>query len=283
MTTSILLAVIPYQPWSQVDLGPITIRTFGVLVGIGIAAGIAVTGRLLERQDVDRAPIEQLALRAVIVGLVGARLAWVVTNLDAIGSPLDVIAVWEGGLQFSGGFLAATALAAWQLRDRGPAERRTIADAAAVGLTVGMVIGRLGCIAVGEHWGGPSTFPLALEYGGGALAEGDLVVGTAYHNTAVYEALHLLVLAAVLAWLLHRGTLAIGGGRVTGLFLLWYGVGRFVTDTVRVDDTRVLGLTGAQFVALAVAAWGIRVLTRRSTDDSGDTPPSTSPEIPSEA
>lgn len=257
-----VLAAIPYRTWSQVDLGPLTIRTFGVLVAIGIVVGIAVTGRLLERVGVDRGPVEQLAVHAVMVGLVGARLAWVLTHLDQIDGPIDVIAVWEGGLQFSGGFLAAVALAAWRLRDTARDVRRSIADAAAVGLTVGLAIGRLGCIAVGEHWGGPTTFPLALEYLGGATAEGTLAVGVAYHNTAVYEAIHLAVLGLVFLWLYRSGRLVVGQGRAAGLFLVWYGVGRFLTDFVRVGDTRVAGLTGAQFVSVLVALVGIRLLTR---------------------
>lgn len=263
------LATIPFRPLSRLDIGPLTIRTFGVLVGLGIAAGILIVARKLTDAGDDSQPVERLAIQVVMIGVVGARLAWVLTNLDQIASPIDVIAVWEGGLQFSGGFIAGMAWGTWQLRGTEPGLRRRIGDAAALGMTVGMAIGRAGCVAVGEHWGRASDFALALRYEGGRLAEGDLTVGIAYHNTALYEGMHLTVLALIFVVLLRSGRLKVGEGRMTSIFLVWYGTGRFLTDTLRVDDTRVLGMTGAQIVSILVVASGV-VLWRRASARSAD-------------
>lgn len=270
-TALVTLATIPFRPLSQLDLGPLTIRTFGVLVGLGIAAGILIVARLLTEAGDDSNPVERLAIQVVVLGVIGARLAWVLTNLDRISSPIDVVAVWEGGLQFSGGFLAGIAWGTWRLRGTEPGLRRRIGDTAAFGMTVGMAIGRAGCVAVGEHWGRASDFALALRYDGGRLAEGDLTIGVAYHNTALYEGMHLTVLALIFWWALRTGRLKIGQGRMTAIFLVWYGTGRFLTDTLRVDDTRVLGMTGAQIVAILVVASGV-VLWRRALTRSDDEP-----------
>jgi len=103
-----------------------------------------------------------------------------------------------------------------------------------------------------------------MRYLGGVTVEGPLQVGVVYHNTALYELLHLAVLAALLWWLLRPGRSRPGTGLV--VFALWYGVARFLTDFLRVYDREVLGLTGAQWACLAVvvvAVW-LAVRLRRS-------------------
>lgn len=260
------LAAIPYRTFPSIPLGPVELHTFGLLVAAGILAGTVVAGRMVAAAGGDRDRFESLAVRAVLVGLVGARLTWVVTHPGQIATPLDVVAVWEGGLQFSGGFLLAVVVIGPTLRRWGREARWRVADAAAAGLTVGLVIGRIGCVAVGEHLGGRTGFPLAVRYLGGPTVEGPLTVGVAYHNTAVYEALHLAVLAGLLAWAHRSGRLRVGDGRTAAVFLLWYGVLRFVTDTARAYDERLLALTGAQWVALVVLVPAGLWLWRRSRD-----------------
>ncbi len=265
-----LLATIPFRPVPTLP-GPLPLHTFGLLVALGIIVGARLGARLVERAGGDGERFERMGYLAAAIGLVGARLAWVLTHLDRIDSFLDVVAVWDGGLQFSGGFVLATLAAIPMVRRLDRPERLRIADGAAVGLVVGQAIGRLGCIAVGEHWGGPTDFPLALRYLGGQTAEGELTVGVAYHNTALYELLHLTVLALLLWWLLRRGALVVGRGRIAGVFLVWYGVFRAVTDVVRVGDETVLGLTGAQWVSLFVLVpVGLVILAR--TRHAGDDP-----------
>lgn len=245
-----MLATIPFRPIPEIPGTPL--NTFGLFVALGIVIGVIVGGRLVERAGGDRERFETIGYRAAIAGLVGARLAWVITHLEAIDSPIDVIAVWDGGLQFTGGFVLAVLVALPSVRKLDHPEPRRFADAAAFGLVLGQAIGRIGCVAVGEHWGGPTDFPLALRYLGGQTAEGDLTVGVAYHNTALYELLHLAVLAGILWWLYRRGNVPIGSGRMSGIFLVWYGAFRALTDVVRVGDATALGLTGAQWVALGV-------------------------------
>ncbi|HUG89099.1 MAG TPA: prolipoprotein diacylglyceryl transferase family protein [Actinomycetota bacterium] len=251
-----MVGAIPYRTIPEVQLGPIALKTFGLMVAIGILVGVAVAARHARSRGHSGDEVARLAILMVVIGLVGARLAWVLSHLDRIEFPLDVVAVWRGGLAFTGGFLAAVAVAALVLR-RWPAGRRWgTADGMALGLTVGLAIGRLGCIAVGEHLGGPTSFPLGMRYEGGATVEGPLQVGVAYHNTALYEVLHLTILAGVLWWLLRPGRSRPGTGLV--VFALWYGAARFLTDFLRIYDREVLGLTGAQWACLAVvvvASW----------------------------
>ena len=239
-----------WPTFPTIHLGPLTLHTFGLCVAVGVLLGAEVTARRNATFGVARDETQRMVLWLVAAGLVGARLAWVATNLADIDSPLDVIAVWNGGMQFSGGFVAAlaiTPLVTRRLHVSG--DRRFLLDSAALGLAVGQLIGRLGCVSVGEHLGSPTSFFLGWTYQGGPTREGPLSPGTTYHNTAVYEFLWLLPLIAALAWKSRKP-------KYPGQVLIWlmtgYGALRFATDTLRTYDQRLWGLTGAQFMCLGL-------------------------------
>jgi phosphatidylglycerol:prolipoprotein diacylglycerol transferase len=256
-----LLAAIPYHTFPTLRLGPVNVHVFGIAVATGMAIGVTVAGRLMPA-EVSRERFVNLATMMILVGVVGARLTWVLTHTDSLSSPLDVIAVWQGGLQFSGGFLAAIAAGLPAFR-RWPAQLRwRVLDRMAVGLAIGLAIGRIGCYAVGEHLGRQTSFFLGTRYLGGETREGPLVVGQVIHNTALYEFLHLLVLAALLWWLVVRMAGRFPSGAAIGAFCLWYGIARFGTDTLRAYDRRVAHLTGAQWMCLALTLAGVMILGR---------------------
>jgi phosphatidylglycerol:prolipoprotein diacylglycerol transferase len=214
----------------------------------------------------------------VLAGVVGARLTWVLTHLDQIDSPLDVIAVWEGGLQFAGGFLAAIAVGLPTFLKWNRLQRWQLLDGFAVAVLVGAGFGRLGCLSVGEHFGSESSFFLATRFEGSfgnvplgeQVREGTLgpngpavVEGLAFHNPSLYEGISLFVMFAILWWVLRR---RLTPGTTGGIFLLAYAVSRFGFDALRVNDDRFAGLTGAQWMCVAMVPIGIYVLTRVRPD-----------------
>jgi phosphatidylglycerol:prolipoprotein diacylglycerol transferase len=254
-----LVTGIPYRTFPIIEVGPLTIRVFGLMVALGMLIGIMVAARRNERFGVPRSDTERVGFILVVAGLVGARLLWVVTNLEQIDSPLDVIAVWEGGLQFTGGFVTAILLAPLLTRSWGGTQRWVLLDGAVIGLAIGQAIGRIGCYAVGEHLGGPTDFVLGVTFLGGVTIEGPLEVGVTYHNTALYEILWLIPCIAVLLWLDRRGARP---GVISAVFVLWYGVMRFLTDFLRAFDETLFGLTGAQYMSMALVVFGVWLLLR---------------------
>jgi phosphatidylglycerol---prolipoprotein diacylglyceryl transferase len=257
-----VLAAIPYKTFPTIDLGPVELRTFGLMVGLGVLLGALVAARYAERAGISRDDTYRLATRMVIFGVIGARLTWVVTHWDRIDSPLDVVALWKGGLQFSGGFVAAVAVGYPTFRRWSRLTRWRLLDGYALGLTIGLALGRVGCSSVGEHFGGPTSFFLGVRYEGGDTREGPPAIGQVIHNTALYELIQLLVLFALAWWLLERRRPAPTPGTGIGLFCVWYATLRFLTDFLRSYDDTVLGLTGAQWLMLLVLPAGIWILTR---------------------
>lgn len=265
-----MFAGIPYETFPDFALGPLTIRTFGTLVGLGVLIGAWVAARDIEQWGVPRDDTYNLATRMVVAGIIGSRISWVLTHLDRIDDPIDVIAIWEGGIQFSGGFIAAIIVGLPTFRRLPSVLRWRTLDGYAFGLTIGLAIGRIGCYSVGEHFGRTTDFFLGTTYEGGStqedfIGEVPLVEGMTFHNTALYEFLHLSVLFAVMAWLrarARRDGRVLEPGTLMGVFVIWYGVTRFVTDLLRTNDDTTLGLTGAQWMSLALVPVGLGVLLR---------------------
>lgn len=282
MTT--LLAAIPYKTIPVIEIGPLPLRIFGLLVALGMILGVWFGAAHGEKYGVSRDTAYSIGTRMVVAGIVGSRITWVLTHLDQIDSPIDVIAVWEGGLQFAGGFIAAIAVGMPTFLRWRRLQRWQLLDGYAVSVVIGAAFGRLGCLAVGEHFGRESSFFLATRWEGAvALPEGEqalrerylglsadatpVVPGTSFLNPSLYECVTLFLLVGVLWWVLRRVRPA--PGTVAGLFLVGYAVQRFAWDTMRVNDERVAGMTGAQWMCLAMVPIGLYVLTRvRSTTPS---------------
>lgn len=258
-----VLAEIPYTTFPTIDLGLFELRTFGFMVALGVLVGAWLAARYGEEHGIPRDTTYSLAMRMVLAGVIGSRVTWVLTHLDDLDTPWEAFAIWEGGLQFSGGFIAAVVFGYPVFRHWNRLTRWNSLDGLAFGLSIGLALGRVGCYAVGEHFGKASDFFLATRYDGGDVREpfiGDepLVAGMSFHNLSLYELLYMLVIFGVLAVVLYPRSRRARPGTAMAIFCLLYGVFRFAADAVRVNDERVLGLTGAQYlcvVLVGAAAW----------------------------
>ena len=258
-----MLAAIPYTTFPTLELGPLSLRTFGLVVAVGVLIGAWLAARYGEDHGIPRDTTYSLAMRMVIFGVIGSRITWVLSHLDDLDSPLDAFAIWEGVLQFSGGFVFAVIAGYPVYRHWNRLTRWHSLDGYAYGLSIGLGIGRIGCYSVGEHFGSETSFPLAVRYDGGSVREDflgsvPLTEGTVFHQTALYELIYMLVLFAILTYVLRLRKERPGPGVAMAIFCGFYGVARFASDSLRVNDERVLGLTGAQYLCLALlgtSAW----------------------------
>lgn len=266
--------------------------------GLGIAAGFLLGAWLFARIGEQRglrddgAPVDaedvaqEIAVRAAIGAIVVGRLAWVVTHLDRytgdLGEVVSILAVTDGGFSFLGGVTGALLLCVPWLRSQGLSTPRML-DAGAPAVALGLVAGRLGDLAIGDHIGVPSgDFPLGWRCSANLYVEGANTFGrvapepypfdrasaptqgcfdVAVHQTALYDGLAALVVLVVTLALVRRRLFP---GAVAAGWVLAYAPLRILGDLLR-EDRRWFGLTGSQWalVAAAVAVLGWLALRRR--------------------
>ena len=167
--------------------------------------------------------------------------------------------MWHGGISLLGGIFGAV-LAAYPLMRRFSIPVRSIMDAAAPGLALGILIGRIGDLLVGDHLGKPTSFALGFKCTGANSASPCVApIGGAVHLPALYDLISVSMLLAVLLVLRRRRR---PDGFLIVFFAAWYSVGRIIEDFFRIDVTHGTGLTGSQWTSLVTLLVCLVVLVR---------------------
>lgn len=253
------------------------IRPHGLLIAVGFLAG----ARLMQRSSRPRGIPDDVLWRilgwALVGGLIGMRAAWVLGHWSELGSIWAAFAIWQGGMSLLGALIGAVLVGAFVAR-REQLAVLPLLDMAAPGIALGIAIGRVSDLIIGDHLGKPTTLPWGFRYVGSAGDGGPIAgmppIGTVVHPVALYD----LVLTTVLLVVLIR---SLRSPRATGsaiaLFTLWYAGGRILTDLLRTDPRRLFGLTGSQLTAIAAAVGVLSLLSWRSRREPppGDRTPRT--------
>jgi len=242
--------------------------------GVGIAVGFLLGARLMlpeaKRKGITEEDVYALLTRAAIGAIIGARVAYVVNHLSDYNHPLDALKIWQGGISLLGGIFGAVLLALPEMKKRQLSFWKVM-DSAAPGMALGVIIGRIGDLIVGDHLGKPTHFFLGYKCPPPNINTASPCVGTVVHQTALYD--FLLTIPLLLLLLYLRKPTKDGRPRYDGfllfVFATWYGVGRLIEDFLR-EDVRHFGLTGSQWSAAATMAVCLFVIfVRRRTPKWG--------------
>jgi prolipoprotein diacylglyceryl transferase len=230
----IALASIPSPSSGDVDLGPIQLHAYGVMLLLGIVAATWLTGLRWTRRGGDWDLVYRVAMWGVLGGVVGARLYHVITSWNTVnGEWWEPFAIWQGGLGIWGGILGGVLAGAWVIRRAGESVYRFM-DAVAPGLLLAQAIGRWGNYFNQELFGKPTDLPWGLEIDPANRPEGYAQFET-FQPTFLYESLWNLLGVAVL--LLLDGRLRIKPPGLFALYVAWYTFGRTFEELVRIDPS----------------------------------------------
>ena len=268
------LASIPSPSSGTISIGPIALNAYGLMIALGVIAGVWLLGRQLEESHLGtRDDASSMGLWGVLGGVIGARAYHVVTDWSRFSDDLvSIPKIWQGGLGIPGGLVVGILVGAWQAKRRGvrPAVALTFAMPA---IALAQSIGRWGNWFNQELYGKPTSVPWALQID----SANGYASGTTFHPTFLYESLWALALCGVL--LLVQGRYQLAAGRLLGVYLIGYGTGRFWIEGLRIDRAHSIGgLRLNQWVALsAVVAGAIYLVATRGrkwseipTDNAGD-------------
>ena len=236
-------------------LGPLAIRWYGLMYLFGFTTAYFIVQRRLAKTapayDAER--VQAVMFWAMAGLLVGARLGEIVfyqwTDWPRyLRDPIEIIAIWHGGMSFHGGLIGAVTATLIYLR-RQTLPFLPVADAVTLAAPWALMFGRIGNFINGELFGRVTDLPWAMVFPhGGPLPR---------HPSQLYEACGEGPLLFAILWLL-RDRLPTGG--VTAVFLLGYSLVRFLVEFVREPDAWLgflaLGLTTGQWLSLAMASAG---------------------------
>jgi phosphatidylglycerol:prolipoprotein diacylglycerol transferase len=240
-----------------ISIGSFFLPSYGVLVTTGFLVGLWLTGRLARRRGVDAQSIIDLALYCALAGIAGAKLLIFILEFDYFRlHPEEIfsLSTLRAGGVFSGGLLAALAVAAWFMRRHRMALLTTL-DIAAPGLAIGHAIGRIGCFAAGCCYGTHCDQPWAVVFKNQFAHEMfQTPIYVPLHPTQLYEA---LAEALICAFLLFQFPRSRGNGWIFGWWMLLYGIARVWIEFYRVHEQAPVGpLTATQWIGVGLAAAG---------------------------
>jgi phosphatidylglycerol:prolipoprotein diacylglycerol transferase len=231
----------------EIHIGPLTLQTFGICFALAFLAAGTLVARRLRELDKPADWAYEMVFCALIGGIVGARLDYVIQNWDEVSDDLLGNVFSGSGLVWFGGAIGGAIGVVLWARYRGLLNLALL-DLAAAPLALGYAIGRVGCQLSGDgdygvEWDGP----WAMSY-----PEGTVPTEAEVHPTPVYEALAMGGVALLLWRLRDR----FRPGVLFAIYLVLAGVERLLVEIIRRNDEVLLGLTQAQLISVAMIAAG---------------------------
>ncbi|MDT8444244.1 MAG: prolipoprotein diacylglyceryl transferase [Desulfuromonadales bacterium] len=235
-------------------IGPLSVRWYGLMYLLGFGAAYLLIRHLsrLRNLDLSRDGVSDLLFYGVLGVVLGGRLGYVLfyNPLQYLSRPLEVFAVWQGGMSFHGGLLGVIIAVVVFCRRRKLPILLT-GDILATSATIGLGLGRIGNFINGELWGRTTDLPWGMIFpGGGPLPR---------HPSQLYEAALEGLLLFIILYSLHR--LRVAEGIPFFCFFIGYGLFRFLIEFVRQPDAHLGflwgGATMGQLLSLPMILFGL--------------------------
>ena len=255
-----------------IKIGPLPIHVYGIILMAGAVAAAWLAEREARRRGLNGELVWDILVWVLIGGIIGARIWHILTppeSMKAAGittqfyltHPLDALEIWNGGLGIPGAVIGGLlALLIYTRRHR--LNFAVWADIAAPALALGQAIGRWGNFVNHELYGAPTNLPWKIYIPPENRLPGYQDVSY-YHPLFLYESLWDLANMALLLWLGRRYEDRLKNGDLFLIYLLWYTIGRFFLEFLRLDTSPVAGVNANQTLSLVVAVLSAGTLIYR--------------------
>ena len=259
------------------ELGPLSLRWYGLLMVTAIFVGATIASQEVERRGQDGNDLWDMLVWVLIPALIGARLYYVFIqsprNDFGIGyyltHPLSIFQIWSGGIHIFGAFLFG-GIAIWLYAKIRKLPLLTFLDGVSLGLPLAQAIGRWGNFINQELYGPPTTLPWGLRidslhrippYNNLSLYPESV----RFHPLFLYESLWNFLGFCLIFWISRRFFSQLKPGDLTLLYLIWYPLGRFFLEFLRTDSWffagtpfNVVHILSALSIALAIGLLWVR-------------------------
>ena len=235
-----MFSSIPSPSSGSLDLGPLTLRGYGLMIALGVLAAVWLTAKRFVDRSLSADHAAGIAMWSVPAGIIGARFYHVITDWGRFsGNWGEAFKIWKGGLGILGGVIVGY-LAAMIYCKRANLDLRTVMDVAAPSIPLAQMIGRWGNWFNQELYGRPSELPWALEIDPENRPVQHLEQAT-FHPTFLYESLWNLMVVLVLIKIDRMKRLT--AGMLFIVYFALYSIGRIWVEALRIDEaTKIAGL-----------------------------------------
>jgi phosphatidylglycerol---prolipoprotein diacylglyceryl transferase len=237
----------------------ITIRWYSFLILIGVILGYEIANYEGKRFGAPKDFIFNLTFWTVIMGLIGARICYVVFNWPLYSHDLlSVFKFWEGGLAIYGG-VAAGLITMYVYCKKYQVNLLKMLDIASVSLILAQAIGRWGNFFNSEAHGPATTYAILKSHHiiPDFIINGMNIDGIYYEPTFYYESLWCLIGFIIALFIRRKKDLKIGN--LTAFYFMWYGLGRFFIEGMRTDSLMLGGFKAAQIVSIIIFIVGLLI------------------------
>ncbi len=237
----------------------IDIMWYGVLISLGVLAGVLVALRECRRVGFKEENLLDFLLFAIPAGIIGARTYYVIFSWDYYSKNLDqIINIRNGGLAIHGALIAGAIVGVIFCKIR-KINVWQILDIVIPSVALGQAVGRWGNFINQEAYGGPTDLPWGI-----------MVNGVKVHPTFLYESIINLLVFILLMW--YRKNKRKHQGEVFALYLILYSIGRFFVEGMRTDSLMFMNMRIAQLLSLGLVLLGIIIFVflRKNTNNKAD-------------
>jgi prolipoprotein diacylglyceryl transferase len=255
-----LLSAIPSPSSGTLEIGPVNLNAYGLMIALGVVAAVRIAGKRAERINAaSMDDMSSIALWAVPAGVLGGRAYHVLTDYEKFqGNWGDVIKVWQGGLGIWGGITVGVLVGFWRAKKMN-LDAWVLVSCSVPGIAVAQAIGRWGNWWNQELFGRPTDLAWALEVSDATALKAGFAEGTTFHPTFLYESLGCLVLAVALIAVEKK--LKPGRGRLLAWYVAGYTALRFFIEGLRIDEAKELaGFRFNQWVSIIAFAIAVAFL-----------------------
>ncbi|MBI4535013.1 MAG: prolipoprotein diacylglyceryl transferase [Ignavibacteriae bacterium] len=267
------------------EIGPLKIYSYGLMLGIGFLLGSYVLSLELKRKKLDPNMASMITVLAVIFGISGAKVLYLLENWSAFAQDPFGMAFSAGGLTWYGGFIVAlTAVILYVRSKRTPILK--VLDGLGVALIIAYGVARLGCHFSGDgDYGFPTDLPWGTNYENGTYPPsrafaifpeiasrypgGVVPNNTPLHPTPVYETLLGVLGFGVLRYLRRRDY---PDGKIFAIYLMLSSIFRFSIEFLRLNPRLLFGLSEAQLIAIVLffagLVWTLAISRKRELPSS---------------
>lgn len=238
------------------DLGIIQIYWYSICIFLAALAACTVIYLESKKRKIDTDFITNLAFNTIIVSIIGARAYYVLFNLDYYSAnPIEILEIWNGGLAIHGGIIAGSLFVIYYTK-KNMENTLKIFDIIVVGLILGQAIGRWGNFFNQEAYGAITSVEKLHSIGiPNFIINGMYILGAYRQPTFLYESIWNLF--GFIALLIIRRYPYLKDGQISGIYLIWYSVARFIIEGMRSDSLMLGSFKIAQIVSLILMLIGI--------------------------